>query len=118
MRLVLRMFGRFFWLISGIVIGVVIWRKLTKVAHSYTPAGLTERAQTNAQRAELQWRSFVGDVRSLTAAREHELRVALETDRPQRDRGQRGRRRGDGRELRARHTTRAADERPSDRHGD
>lgn len=98
------MFRRLFWLVLGVVLGVLAWRKLTQVVHSYTPTGLSERATAGAERAGVQWRSFVGDVRSLASAREAELRLALGTDeRPKARRAQHsGRRRGDGREFRDR----------------
>lgn len=112
------MFRRLFWLTIGVVVGILLWRKVTKVAHAYSPDGLAERAQAGAQQAGNQFRSFVDDVRQLADARETELRAALTDNRPVREPGT-GRRRGDGRELRAKHAMRAAnEERSANRHGD
>lgn len=98
------MFRRIFWLTVGVVVGVLIWRKVTKVAHSYTPDGLAERAQTTAARTADGLRAFARDVQSVARAKERELREELAAHTPDDIPGpqaqHRRRRRGDGREFR------------------
>jgi hypothetical protein len=64
---------RVFWIALGATAGVLVVRKLTKTAHSYTPAGLADRAQGLG--ASLRY--FADEVRAGMAEREIELRDAL-----------------------------------------
>jgi len=64
---------RVFWIALGATAGVLVVRKLTKTAHSYTPDGLAERAQGLG--ASLRY--FADEVRAGMAEREIELRDAL-----------------------------------------
>ncbi len=96
------MFRRILWLTIGIVAGVLIWRKVTKVAHSYSPEGLTERAQVTANKAADGLRGFAQDVKVLAQAKEQELRQELAANNPNAaaQPQPRYRRKGDGREFR------------------
>lgn len=108
------MFRRLFWLVVGLVLGVLLWRKVTQVARAYSPEGLAERAQARAVSTADGLRAFAGEVSVLAERREAELRRAFAENTPvaaQRPRRQPSRHRGDGRELRGR-------ARSGNRHGD
>lgn len=119
------MLKRLFWLLIGVVLGIYLWRRLTRIAHSYTPDGLAERAQATASSTAEGLRAFAGEVRILAERRERELReafaentpaVQLPSERPRTLPAGHRPRRGDGRELRAHQ--RDAEARPASRHGD
>ena len=67
---------RVFWIALGATAGVLIVRKVTKTAHSYTPAGLGERIEGLGDSL----RYFADQVRIGMAEREIELRDALGLD--------------------------------------
>lgn len=67
---------RVFWIALGAIVGVLVVRKLGKVARSYTPAGLAERAEGLG--ASLRY--FADEVRAGMTEREIELRDALGID--------------------------------------
>jgi Family of unknown function (DUF6167) len=64
---------RVFWIALGATAGVLVVRKLSKTAQSYTPAGMADRAQGLG--ASLRY--FADEVRAGMAEREIELRSAL-----------------------------------------
>lgn len=70
------MVGRLVWVAFGAAAGVVGVRKATKVARSYTPAGLRGSASGLVEAA----RRFADEVKVGAAEREQELRVALGVD--------------------------------------
>jgi hypothetical protein len=67
---------RLFWIALGAVVGILVVRKVQKVAQSYTPAGLAERA--GGLGASIRY--FADEVRAGMAERELELRDALGLD--------------------------------------
>jgi hypothetical protein len=68
--------GRLIILGVGVVGGALGLRRVQRTIRSYTPAGLSERANGWLEAA----REFAADVREGMAEREHQLRVALEVD--------------------------------------
>jgi hypothetical protein len=118
------MIRRLFWLCVGIGLGAYLFRRVTRTVESYSPAGLAGRAQAGLDSGAAAARSFVATVREIAAEREVELRAAIADDHPRPRRESTpgtGRRRGDGRELRADARSRARSQveaRPADRHGD
>jgi hypothetical protein len=68
---------RLLWLGIGVAVGVVVVRKLTKTAESYTPKGIAASVQASAAGALDQVRSFVADARAAMAEREEEIHQAL-----------------------------------------
>jgi Family of unknown function (DUF6167) len=64
---------RVFWMALGATAGVLVVRKLTRVAHAYTPAGLAERVEDFGDSL----RYFAEQVRLGMTERESELRDAL-----------------------------------------
>ena len=64
---------RLFWLALGAVAGVLVVRRLTKVANAFTPAGLADSLGDLGEAM----RDFAVDVRVGMAQREAELRAAL-----------------------------------------
>jgi hypothetical protein len=67
---------RLFWVALGATAGVLVVRRLTKVAHSYTPAGLAESLSKVGDAV----RDFGDRVSLAMAEREVELRDALGID--------------------------------------
>jgi len=67
---------RVFWIALGATAGVLIVRKVTKTAHSYTAAGIGERIEGLGDSL----RYFADQVRIGMAEREVELRDALGLD--------------------------------------
>ncbi len=65
-----------FWLALGATAGVLVVRKVTKTAQSFTPAGLANRAGGLGDSL----RYFADQVRAGMAEREAELRDALGID--------------------------------------
>ncbi len=65
-----------FWLALGATAGVLVVRKVTKTAQSFTPAGLASRAGGLGDSL----RYFADQVRAGMAEREAELRDALGID--------------------------------------
>jgi hypothetical protein len=68
--------SRLFWITVGATVGVLVVRKAGRVARSYTPAGLSERAAGLGESI----RYFADEVRAGMAEREIELREALGLD--------------------------------------
>ncbi len=68
---------RLLWLGIGVAVGVVVVRKLTKAAESYTPTGIAASVQESAAGALDQVRSFVADARAAMTEREEEIHQAL-----------------------------------------
>src|SRR5947208_267528 len=64
---------RVFWMAVGATVGIVVVRRVSRVAQAYTPEGI-ERSLTRAVDA---LRDLADDVRTAMAEREEELRVAL-----------------------------------------
>ncbi|HVA61926.1 MAG TPA: DUF6167 family protein [Mycobacteriales bacterium] len=67
---------RVFWLALGATVGVLVVRRVGRVANAWTPAGLTERAGGLGQRVS----GFFDEVAAAAAEREAELRSALGVD--------------------------------------
>jgi hypothetical protein len=72
--------SRLFWLGVGLAAGALVVRKVTKKAHAYTPAGLSESLQTSAAGLLDTVRDFVEEVREGMAERESELYAALSSN--------------------------------------
>lgn len=68
---------RLFWLGLGIAVGVLVVRKLTASAQSYTPRGLAKSAQESARNLQASARGFVDDVRAGAAEHEEQLIEAI-----------------------------------------
>lgn len=99
-----RLVRNLFWLLLGIVLGVLAWRKITQVAQAYSPQGLAGRAQTGVENTAAGLRTFAATVHDLADQRERQLRRSLAENRPAIAPvapPSRRRHRGDGRELRA-----------------
>ena len=71
---------RLFWLALGATLGVLIVRKVTRTAHSYTPSGMTEGLSAGLSDLGEGLREMAGAVREGMAEREGELRQALGMD--------------------------------------
>ncbi|MGH3663019.1 MAG: hypothetical protein ACRDT8_11285 [Micromonosporaceae bacterium] len=71
------MIGRLLWIGVGVAAGVVVYRKLTRAAESYSPRGLASSAQKTAVGALESVREFVADVKEAMAEREEEIHLAL-----------------------------------------
>ncbi len=67
---------RLLWLSFGVGAGAVAVRKLTRAAHSYTPAGLARNLSGIGDSA----RDFADNVRGHMLTREAELYAAIEAD--------------------------------------
>ncbi|MEU5567039.1 hypothetical protein [Micromonospora musae] len=68
---------RLFWLGIGLAVGVVVVRKVTRTAQSYTPAGIAGTLSQSAGDLTGSLRSFVADVRVGMAEREQEIHEAF-----------------------------------------
>lgn len=71
---------RLLWLGVGVAIGVLVVRKLGKVAHTYSPSGLAQAAKQQANSLASHCRSFVADVRVGQEQYEQELIDAVSAD--------------------------------------
>lgn len=69
---------RVFWLGLGVAVGVLVVRKLTKTAESYSPKGLAASASGSVTGLLDAVRDFVEDARVAAAEREQVLRDAIE----------------------------------------
>lgn len=67
---------RLFWVALGASAGVLLVRRLTRVARAWTPEGLADRAGGAGERLA----GFIADVSAAAAEREAELREALGVD--------------------------------------
>jgi hypothetical protein len=70
-----------FWLTLGATAGVLVVRKVTRTAQTFTPAGLANRAAGLGDTL----RDFADQVRAAMAEREIELRDALGIDNDRHD---------------------------------
>ncbi|AYY13450.1 hypothetical protein EF847_12860 [Actinobacteria bacterium YIM 96077] len=68
---------RVFWIALGATAGVMIVRKLTKAADSFTPEGAADQMTKAAGTLSEAIREFAEDVRAGMAERDQELREAL-----------------------------------------
>ncbi|MER7444391.1 hypothetical protein [Micromonospora avicenniae] len=68
---------RLFWLGIGVAVGVLVVRKVTRTAQSYTPAGIASTLSQSAGGLAGSLRSFVADVRVGMAEREQEIHQAF-----------------------------------------
>jgi len=76
---------RLFWLAMGITIGVLVMRKVSKLAAKLTPGGLAQGIAAGLGELADALRDFGADVRDAMAEREEQLRAASgldELDRP------------------------------------
>lgn len=67
---------RMFWLALGATTGVLVVRRITRAAQTFTPEGLSSRAGGIGDKL----RAFADEVRAGMAERERELRDALGLD--------------------------------------
>jgi hypothetical protein len=67
---------RLFWIVLGAVVGVLLVRKITKVAEAYTPTGVARSAAELGEGL----REVAAVIREGMAEREQELRIALGVD--------------------------------------
>ncbi|HEX2144604.1 MAG TPA: hypothetical protein VHG10_08865 [Glycomyces sp.] len=72
------MFKRMIWVGIGIAVGVVVVRKLTKVAESVTPGGVAERVGGAGAEMKESLKAFWADVSEAKQAKEAELFDAIE----------------------------------------
>ena len=71
---------RLFWLVMGITIGVLIVRKLSRLAERLTPRGLAGGIGSGLADLAESVRDFGADVREAMAEREAELRASSGMD--------------------------------------
>ncbi|WP_018350124.1 DUF6167 family protein [Longispora albida] len=71
------MFKRVLWLGIGVGIGVLVIRKLTQTAESFTPKGIAGQIGDSAGGLLGEVRSFIDDVRNGAAEREAEIHAAF-----------------------------------------
>jgi hypothetical protein len=71
------MMRRLFWFGLAAATGIVVYRKLSRTARSYTPSGLAGSAQQTAVGLLDSVREFMADVRDGMAEREAEIHAAL-----------------------------------------
>jgi hypothetical protein len=62
---------------AGLAVGVLVVRKLTQTAQSYTPAGIAGSLKESAGGAVEELRSFIADVRYGMAEREQQIHEAF-----------------------------------------
>ncbi|HLU28435.1 MAG TPA: hypothetical protein VKZ65_08340 [Glycomyces sp.] len=72
------MFKRMIWVGVGVVVGVVVVRKLTKAAESVTPGGVADRVGGAGAEMRESFKAFWADVSEAKRAKEAELFNALE----------------------------------------
>ena len=71
---------RLFWLAMGITIGVLVMRKLSKLAAKLTPSGMAQGLAASLGELASAVRDFGADVRDAMADREDQLRSAAGLD--------------------------------------
>jgi hypothetical protein len=71
-------FKRLIWVGIGVAVGVVVVRKLTKVAESVTPGGVAERVGDAGAEMRASFKAFWADVSEAKQAKEAELFDAIE----------------------------------------
>ncbi|MEU6861501.1 hypothetical protein AB0B28_21815 [Glycomyces sp. NPDC046736] len=72
------MVKRIIWVGIGVVVGVVVVRKLTKAAESVTPGGVAERVGEAGAGMRASFQAFWADVSEAKQAKEAELFDAIE----------------------------------------
>ncbi|WP_026923012.1 hypothetical protein [Glycomyces arizonensis] len=72
------MFKRMIWVGIGVVVGVVVVRKLTKAAESVTPGGVADRIGGAGAEMRESFKAFWADVSEAKRAKEAELFDAME----------------------------------------
>lgn len=72
------MFKRMIWIGVGVVVGVVVVRKITKAAESVTPGGVADRIGAAGAEMRESFKSFWSDVAEAKRAKESELFEAME----------------------------------------
>jgi hypothetical protein len=71
---------RLFWLALGVTVGVLVMRKLSKVAEKLTPRGMAGTVAESLGELADALRDFGADVREAMQARESEIRASVELD--------------------------------------
>lgn len=71
---------RLFWTALGATAGILIVRKLTSTARSFTPSGLTDQLSHAVSGLTDSVRDFAEDLRAGMAEREEQLHAALADD--------------------------------------
>jgi len=71
---------RLFWLAMGITIGVLVMRKMSKLAAKLTPGGMAQGIAASLGELAEALRDFGADVRDAMAEREDQLRAASGLD--------------------------------------
>jgi hypothetical protein len=71
---------RLFWLGAGVAIGVLIMRRLSKIAQQLTPKGIVDSLGGALADLVHDVTGFVGEVRASMSEREHELRAGTGLD--------------------------------------
>jgi hypothetical protein len=71
---------RLFWLAMGITIGVLVMRKVSKLAAKLTPGGMAQGIAAGLGELADALRDFGADVRDAMAEREEQLRAAAGLD--------------------------------------
>jgi hypothetical protein len=71
---------RLFWLAMGITIGVLVMRKLSKMAAKLTPSGMAQGVAASLGEMADALRDFGADVREAMTEREAELREGTGLD--------------------------------------
>ena len=71
---------RLFWLAMGVTIGVLVMRKLSKMAAKLTPSGMAQGLAAGLGELAAALRDFGADVRDAMSEREAQLRAASGID--------------------------------------
>jgi hypothetical protein len=71
---------RLFWLAMGVTIGVLVMRKLSKMAAKLTPSGMAQGVAAGLGELADALRDFGADVREAMSEREAELREGTGLD--------------------------------------
>jgi hypothetical protein len=71
---------RLFWLALGVTVGVLVMRKLAKVAEKLTPRGIAGSFAESLTELADALRDFGADVREAMQEREAQIRAVVESD--------------------------------------
>jgi hypothetical protein len=71
---------RIFWLAMGVTIGVLVVRRMQRVAERLTPSGIAESIGGGLAELSSSLRDFSADVRQAMGEREQELRAGTGLD--------------------------------------
>lgn len=74
---------RLFWLALGATLGVLIFRRLSRMAEKLTPQGVASSIGSGLTELAYALRDFSDDVREAMSSREVELREAAGLDGPE-----------------------------------